>query len=127
MRYLVTARVRPGREAALARSIRDGTLGTGSVAGREYLRNMTQARLLSDGRVRWVEVCYCAEPLAEERPYWEVYFDLLGVSDAHARSRCRHESGAEPFACGGCGCTTRIEERLSRTGERFRDALVSRR
>ena len=56
MRYLVTARVRPGREADLLKAIEDGTLGQGSVAGGEYLRNMTDARLRSDGAVRWVEV-----------------------------------------------------------------------
>ena len=38
MRYLVTARVKPGREADLLRAIEDGTLGAGSVAGDEYLR-----------------------------------------------------------------------------------------
>jgi hypothetical protein len=127
MRYLVTARVKAGHDEALARAIRDGTLGAGSVAGGEYLRSMDRARLLPDGRVRWVEVCYCAEPLDEERPYWEAHFELLGVQDAHARRRCRHESGAETFACGGCDCTARLEERLSCTGERFREALVRRR
>ena len=54
MRYLVTARVRPGKEAELLRAIEGGTLGSGSVAFGEYLRNMTDARLLTDGRVQWV-------------------------------------------------------------------------
>ncbi len=44
MRYLVTARVKPGRAQALARAIDDETLGRGSVAGDEYLRNMASAR-----------------------------------------------------------------------------------
>ena len=73
MRYLVTARVKPGKSDALARAIDEGTLGEGSVAGDEYLRNMASARQLDDGRVQWVEVCYCATPLAEEREYWEEY------------------------------------------------------
>jgi hypothetical protein len=76
MRYLVTARVKPGRAAALADAIDDGTLGQGSVAGDEYLRNMSEARQLEDGRVKWVEVCYCPTPLQEEREYWEEYFVL---------------------------------------------------
>src|SRR5262245_4795023 len=38
MRYLVTVKVKPGKEADLLRAIEDGTLGEGSVAGEEYLR-----------------------------------------------------------------------------------------
>jgi len=89
MRYLVTARVKPGKEAELLQAIEDGTLGAGSVAGDEYLRNMQDARLCSDDKVKWVEVCFCDTPLAEEREYWEPYFDLVRVQDAHARQRCR--------------------------------------
>jgi hypothetical protein len=120
MRYLVTARVKPGQDAALDRAIDDGSLGRGSVAGGEYLRNMGQARLLGDGRVQWVEVCYCATPLEEEREYWETYFTLDKVQDAHARSRCRDLNGAEPWACGDCDCTARLEQSLARKGRRFR-------
>jgi hypothetical protein len=119
VRYLVTARVKPGRRPALDRAIQDGTLGAGSIAGDEYLHNMGQARQLPDGSVKWVETCFCATPLAEERPYWERYFDLLSVKDAHARSRCRHETGEQPWACDGCDCTERLEERLRGSGERF--------
>ena len=93
MRYLVTARVKPGQDAALDRAIEDRSLGRGSVAGDEYFRNMDAARQLEDGRVQWVEVCYCATPLAEEREYWETYFTLDKVQDAHARSRCRDLNG----------------------------------
>ena len=67
MRYLVTASVKPGQRDALERAIEDESLGRGSVAGDEYLRNMAAARQLEDGRVQWVEVCYCPTPLAEER------------------------------------------------------------
>ena len=83
MRYLVTARVKPGREQALLDSVERGTLGQGSVAEGEYLRNMTDARVRGDGTIRWVEVCYCGEPLDEERPYWEAFFELVKVQDAH--------------------------------------------
>ena len=120
MRYLVTARVKPGRAQALARAIDDETLGRGSVAGDEYLRNMASARELDGGRVQWVEVCYCATPLAEEREYWEPYFTLENVQDAHARSRCRDLNGTEPWACGDCDCTARLESHLARKGRRFR-------
>ena len=121
MRYLVTARVKPGRSDALDRAIADGTLGAGSIAGDEYLHNMAEARELGDGRVKWVETCFCAMPLAEERPYWEVYFELLSIKDAHARSRCRHESGEESWACENCDCTAKLEQRLAQTGRPFRE------
>src|SRR5216110_3313016 len=48
MRYLVTARVKPSREVDFLRAIESGTLGSGSVAGDEYLRNMESARLCGD-------------------------------------------------------------------------------
>ena len=120
MRYLVTARVKPGRDAALARAIDEGSLGRGSVAGGEYLRNMDAARQLGDGRVQWVEVCYCAIPLEEERAYWETYFTLDKVQDAHARSRCRDLNGTEPWACSECDCTARLDARLAVRGRPFR-------
>jgi hypothetical protein len=119
MRYLVTARVKAGQADSLARAIDDGTLGAGSVAGDEYLRNMAAARQLEDGRVQWVEVCYCATPLAEEREYWEPYFDLEKVQNAHARSRCRDLNGEEPWACSECDCTARLEARLDAKGRPF--------
>lgn len=120
MRYLVTAKVKPGREQALDRSIEDGTLGRGSVAGDEYLRNMQEARQLDDGSVQWVEVCYCYTPLAEERPYWEKYFELLKIQNAHARTRCRDLNGTEHWACDNCDCTARLEVHLAAKGLPFR-------
>jgi hypothetical protein len=93
MRYLVRARVKAGRERALLRAIDAGMLGRGSVAGDEYLRNMAAARLCDDGTARWVEICFCPTPLLEERPYWEEYFELTRVQDAHDRRRCRDYNG----------------------------------
>jgi hypothetical protein len=122
MRYLVTARVRQGLQDALDRAIAEETLGRGSVAGDEYLRNMETARQLEDGRVQWVEVCYCATPLAEERDYWEPFFTLDKVQDAHARSRCRDLNGSEPWACGDCDCTARLDAHLAAKGRPFRPA-----
>ncbi len=123
MRYLVKARVKPGREAELLRAIEDGTLGRGSVAGDEYLHNMAQARLLVDGSVRWVEVCFCDVPLAEERPYWEQFFELTRVQDAHARHRCRDLNGTEPWACGECDCTEKLEATMAGWGRPFLEVL----
>jgi hypothetical protein len=119
MRYLVRARVKDGCEGALVEAIERGTLGRGSIAGDEYLRNMNEARVCADETVRWVEVCYCPTPLQEERPYWEEYFELVKVQDAHDRRNCRDENGSEAWACGECDCTVRLEERLKDTGKPF--------
>jgi len=126
MRYLVTARLKTGLAEPLSEAIENGTLGAGSIAGDEYSRNMEAARELDDGRVQWVEVCYCDTPLAEERPYWEEYFELTKVQDAHARSRCHDQNGSEPWACGDCECSARLEARLDSKGRRFLDALQYR-
>ena len=127
MRYLVTARVKAGKEEALSKAIDDGTLGRGSVAGDEYDRNMNDARIHDDGRVQWVEVCYCYEPLAEEREYWEEFFHLDKVQDAHARSRCKDQNGTEPWSCSECDCSARLEARLATKGRPFLDTLRSKR
>jgi len=119
MRYLVRARVKTGCERALLRAIEDGTLGRGSVAEGEYLRNMREARLCDDQTVRWVEVCYCPTPLQEERPYWERFFTLIKVQDAHDRRECRDYNGTEPWACENCDCTERLERKLGATGKSF--------
>ena len=128
MRYLVRARVKPGRKADLLQAIDSEVLGRGSVAEGEYLRNMRDARVLPDDTARWVEVCYCPTPLEEERPYWEQYFELTRVQNAHDRRNCRDENGTEPWACGDCDCTVRLEEKLKARGTPFlqslRDQLV---
>jgi hypothetical protein len=123
MRYLVRARIKPGREQALLKAIEDGSLGRGSVAGDEYFRNMGQARLCEDDTVRWVEICFCYTPLAEERPYWEKYFELTRIQDEHDRRKCLDRNGSEPWACEDCDCTVRLEHKLEGTGEPFLEAL----
>jgi hypothetical protein len=117
--------VKPDCRHALAEAVDRGTLGQGSVAEGEYLRNMLDARLCADATVRWVEVCYCPTPLQEERPYWEEYFDLVKVQDAHDRRRCRDHNGSEPWACGDCECTARLEAKLKRSGQPFLECLRS--
>jgi hypothetical protein len=119
MRYLVKAALKPGKEKALQAAIADGTFGQGSIAGDEYIFDMEQARLSGDGAVHWVETCFCNTPLEEERPYWEKFFELLKVTDAHNRKNCRHENGTEPWACSRCDCTRRLEERLQQKGDSF--------
>ena len=126
MRYLVTAILKPSKASALADAIGNGALGKGSVAGDEYLRDMAAARQHDDGRVQWVEVCFCPTPLAEERDYWEEYFDLEKIQNAHASSRCRDLNGADPWACVDCDCSARLEARLKSQGHAFLRLLTSR-
>jgi hypothetical protein len=123
MRYLVRARVKPGSETPLLDAIVTGTLGRGSIAEGEYLRNMEEARLCEDGTARWVEVCFCPAPLLEETPYWTEYFDIVKIQDSHDRRRCRDLNGTEAWACDHCDCTTKLEEKLRNTGQPFVAAL----
>ena len=123
MRYLVRAKLKKGSEQKLLQAIEDETLGCGSVAEGEYLRNMKEARLYPDGTARWVEVCYCPTPLMEERPYWEEHFELTKIQDAHDRRKCRDQNGEEPWACSTCNCTDRLEKKLTQTGKSFLQEL----
>lgn len=123
MRYLVKARVKPGCAKALLEAIDSGELGRGSVAGDEYLHDVRQARIDGNEIAHWVETCFCSTPLDEERPYWEKYFELRSIPDAHARRNCRHENGTEPWACCDCDCTARLEARLAGTGNAFLEEL----
>ena len=123
MRYLVKARVKKGKEKALLEAVEKKTLGQGSIAGDEYVYDLEQARVGTDGVAHWVETCFCATPLDEERPYWEEYFELLNVKDAHNRKNCRHENGTELWACSDCDCTRRLEARLKEKGEAFLPTL----
>jgi hypothetical protein len=123
MRYLVKARLKPGKEKALLAAVKSGALGKGSIADDEYVYDMQQARVTDDGAAHWVETCFCAVPLEEERPNWEEYFELLRVKDAHNRKNCRHENGTEPWACCDCDCTRKLEARLNETGESFLQKL----
>jgi hypothetical protein len=127
MRYLVKARVKPGREKRLLEAVSDRSLGKGSIAGDEYIYDLENARVAEDGTAHWVETCFCATPLQEERPYWEEYFDLLSVKDAHNRKNCRHENGTEPWACSNCDCTKRLEQHLAKRGETFLEKLRNHR
>jgi len=119
MRYLVKARVKPDQQASLLHAIDHETLGKGSIAGDEYQHDMEKARVDSAGVATWVETCFCDPPLEEERPYWEKYFGLLTVKDAHSRRNCRHENGTELWACCDCDCTAKLEQKLQAQGESF--------
>ena len=123
MRYLVKAKLKPGKAAKLDQAIQDRSLGRGSVACGEYIRNMSQARQLDDDTVTWVEVCFCPIPLQEEKPYWEEYFELLKIKNAHARDKCKDLNGTEPWSCSNCDCTEKLEQRMESWGDEFLQKL----
>ena len=120
MRYLVTARVKDGQRDALRRAIEDGSLGDGSVAGDEYLRDMAHARELADGRVKWVETCFCATPLQEERP---VLGRVLPLRQHQGRARAQQVPRRERHRAVGV-LQLRLHERLEgwlqKQGKTFR-------
>jgi hypothetical protein len=119
VRYLVKAILKKDKLHPLKKAIAEHTLGAGSVAGSEYIRDMKHARLLDDGCIEWIEVCFCNPPLAEERPYWEEYFELKEISDATDRQGCRHENGQELWSCVNCNCTKKQEKELMKIGRSF--------
>lgn len=123
MRYFVKAKLKHGKVGELLPAIDQGRLGLGSIAGDEYLHDMKMARVNGSGEASWVETCFCDPPLEEERPYWEEFFDLLAVKDAHARLDCRHENGTERWGCCECDCTKKLEEKLARSGKAFLEQL----
>jgi hypothetical protein len=125
MRYIVKAKMKEGRRHQLKQAIDNGSLGKGSIAGGEYIRNMKSARLLEDGTATWIEVCFCAPPLAEERPYWEEYFELLEIIDAVERTTCKLKTlGGIKMTCKGCSCTAEKEKELDGLGKSFYQSLI---
>jgi hypothetical protein len=123
MRYLVRARVKSGREADLLAAIDRGTLGAGSVAGGEYLRNMRDARLCDDGTARWVEVCFLRRAAGRGAAV------LGGVLRAHPRAG-RTQPPALPRRDGRRAvgvlrmrCTEKLETQMRTWGRPFLEVL----
>jgi hypothetical protein len=124
MRYLVKARPVPSQRDALRRAVADGSLGQGSVAFGEYVRNMKQARLLDDGTVCWIESCFCPTPLREEQAFWAPYFSDITTEPAQDPKLCQDANGDAPRACLDCTCTQELEDEMRTWGTPFLDALT---
>ena len=117
MRYLVTARVKPGsispRSGHRQRHVR-----ASSIAG-DGISTTCPGAALPDGTVKWVGTCFCATTLDEERPSSEAYLDLLNVrtrTHGQVPPRERHRY----WACSIRDSTERLEARLATQGERLR-------
>src|SRR5512142_2570502 len=92
LRYLLSARVGPGKRGDLLRALEAGRLGAGFPYGDlgEVLR---AGRVDASGIIRWVEVCYCREyygvAMEEELPYLEEYLTDIEVADARSPRDCK--------------------------------------
>jgi len=62
-------------------------LGTARLQ-RRYLRDMSQARELADGRVKWVETCFWRDS-AREAPYWEEFLPSTASRMRTRETQCR--------------------------------------
>ena len=106
MRYLLGARVRPGRRAELLRALEAGTFGEGFPYG-DLGEMLCKGRVDDSGVIRWVEVCYCREyygvAMHEELPYLEEYLTDIEVADARSPASCEGYP-----ACNDCDCTNKV-------------------
>ena len=119
MKYLVKAKIIESSRIDLLQEIKDGTLGKGSVAFGEYIKNMKQARVLDDGTLCWIETCFCSTPLNEEKPYWEKYFKEISIENAQNPKQCQDYNGELKRACLECSCTEALEEKMLSWGNPF--------
>ena len=119
MKYLIKAKLKQSKRTELMNDIDNGVLGDGSVAFGEYEKNMRQARLLDDGTVCWVQICFCSTPLNEETPYWEKYFEIISVENAHDPKHCHDSNGDIVRGCFDCFCTQKLEDEMRSWGTPF--------
>jgi hypothetical protein len=109
MRYLLAARVRPGRRADLLEALETGRFAEGFPYG-DLGAVLRGGRVDPSGTIRWVEVCYCREAygvaMEEELPYLEEYLTDLTITDARNPRLCEGYP-----ACSTCDCTRKVRPR----------------
>ena len=113
MRYLLGAKVKPGRQADLLRALEEGRFGKGFPYG-ELGEVLCAGRVDGTGTIRWVEVCYCREyygvAMHEELPYLEEYLTEIEVADARSPRSCKGYP-----ECNDCDCTRKLRFEGSRS------------
>ena len=106
MRYLLGARVKPGRRADLLKALEAGTFGEGFPYG-DLGEMLCAGRVDATEAIRWVEVCYCREfygvAMHEELPYLEEYLTDIEVADARSPRSCKGYP-----ECHDCPCTREV-------------------
>ena len=117
MRYLLSAKVRPEKRAALLEAINEGQFGQGFPYG-DLGEVLCAGRVDESGNVRWVEVCYCREfsgvAMEAELPYFEDVLTEITIADARRPLYCKGYP-----TCNDCDCTKKVRFR----GEPFLDYL----
>lgn len=102
MRYHISGKIRPGKKKTLTEDVRIGSVAEGAIFHGGMMAGLRHATMDEEGRVHFIEVCYCLEsglePMQMELPYLEDYFDALKVKDARRRKKCTME-------CEACDCT----------------------
>jgi hypothetical protein len=106
MRYIVAARIIPGKEQALKAALDDGSFGPGFPFG-DLGDNLRACRVDDDGVLRWTETCYCREyssvALVMELEYFEPFLHAIEIADARDPRYCKGYP-----ACNDCLCTKTI-------------------
>ena len=120
MRYLIKAKLKKNKEKSLLKAINKKSLGYGSIAYPTYIKCMKNARILDNGEIIWIEVCYCREAfgpgneLIEELPYWKEFFKDIKIIFGRDPKKC----DGYPV-CGNCDCTEKLEKKMSTKGNHF--------
>jgi hypothetical protein len=117
MRYLLSAKVRPEKQAELLEAMDQGSFGEGFPYG-DLGSVLCRGRVDESGLIRWVEVCYCREfsgvAMAEEIGYFEEFLTEITIADARSPQSCEGYP-----ACNDCDCTRKVRF----PGEPFLDYL----
>jgi hypothetical protein len=123
MRYLVSARVRPGRRADLLAALEEGRFSEGFPYG-DLGEVLAEGRVDLDGTIRWVEVCYCREylgaALVMELPYLVKFLTDIEIADARSPRHCKGYP-----ECDDCDCTRKVSFAGEPVLEHLRAAVES--
>ncbi len=108
MRYYVKCKLNPKDRQRLRDSLKNGTLGSGTIFYEGMQTAHREGTIDDDGDVvHFIEVCYCLEyglhPMAMEIPELSKYFgEVVEVKDARLRNHCTME-------CEFCDCTRNVK------------------
>ncbi len=107
MRYYVKCKLKPKDRQRLRDSLKNGSLGSGTIFYEGMQTALRAGTIDDDGVVHFIEVCYCLEyglyPMAMEIPELNKYFgEVVEVKDARLRNHCTME-------CEFCDCTRNVK------------------